>query len=436
MIKPRHVLGSVASFLAFMVCLHSAEADKVEITVGRIYEVDLQSILSELADEYAQSSPDVRIVVPERATCEQHIKLKSYLRTHQTFPDIVVLSVHEAKLADELPYCVSNDLIAPLDGLIEPSIDKDDFFPSLWNAIEYQDHLWGVPFYAESFGILYNKRMLEDSGIHTVPETWAHFRDALGKMTRDTDGDGEIDQWGWAVSDLPELLMYWLTSAMQNGGSLWHENRFDLSQPEFEEAFERVKVLRKFYNNVISDGYELIRPKNPYAAQYVQSYQLLDWIERATDWPPQFRCADERFLVGPCPQFGPQYKVPMVLSLYFAIRKSSADKEQACWDFIRWATSAEIQQRYVERYDFLPLRNSIASSDMFQTKVLRKPHLGVFTEMLRRSTPVFPYVQGAPLALRRLFHRFVQAYNKDDPSDHFESELLYIESLMNEAVAP
>ncbi|MEZ4683193.1 MAG: hypothetical protein R2932_54195 [Caldilineaceae bacterium] len=56
---------------------------------------------------------------------------------------------------------------------------------------------------------MYNKNLLDEAGvpIRWVNGGWDQFLEACQKLTKDTDGDGKIDQWGWLLPDLSGWTM-------------------------------------------------------------------------------------------------------------------------------------------------------------------------------------------------------------------------------------
>ncbi|GAA1723871.1 ABC transporter substrate-binding protein [Microbacterium paludicola] len=57
-----------------------------------------------------------------------------------------------------------------------------------------------LPLYSLAYAMYYNKAMFAEAGIEAPPATWDEFLEAGEKLTKDTDGDGEIDQWGHALA--------------------------------------------------------------------------------------------------------------------------------------------------------------------------------------------------------------------------------------------
>jgi multiple sugar transport system substrate-binding protein len=67
--------------------------------------------------------------------------------------------------------------------------------PNLLESVRYEDNYYGLPTSAIAFILVCNKELFEAEGI-APPRTWSEFREAAKQLTKDTDGDGSIDQWG------------------------------------------------------------------------------------------------------------------------------------------------------------------------------------------------------------------------------------------------
>lgn len=80
---------------------------------------------------------------------------------------------------------------------------KDDVVEGAWATVtDDEGHIWGVPFLWESLIILYNEDLFEEAGVEAPtiddPWTWEELQEAAEQLTIDSDGDGDIDQWGAA----------------------------------------------------------------------------------------------------------------------------------------------------------------------------------------------------------------------------------------------
>ena len=120
---------------------------------------------------------------------------------------------------------------------------------------EMMGGLYGVPIVTGvPFVLYYNQDILDSIG-ETAPETWEDFYRICEKATQDTDGDGVIDQYGYAVglnsgsmSNLYMLNSYVYSLLWQAGGDIYTD---DLKEAAFNneagvEAIEFFKSLQPF----------------------------------------------------------------------------------------------------------------------------------------------------------------------------------------------
>lgn len=109
---------------------------------------------------------------------------------------------------------------------------------------------YGFPFSTGNpFILYYNEDILASLG-EQPPETWEDFKRICEKATKDTDGDGEIDQYGYAagfnngdMSPLYLLNSYYYSLIWQNGTDIYND---DLKSVRFndEAGVEAVEFLR------------------------------------------------------------------------------------------------------------------------------------------------------------------------------------------------
>ncbi len=119
--------------------------------------------------------------------------------------------------------------------------------------------IYGLAIEAANPAVLYyNKDILAELG-EEAPKTWEDFRRIAKKATKDTDGDGKIDQWGfsqgWGANFFGDLNWNWYGFLWQSGGELYNE---DLKTVRFndEAGLEAAQFLYdlKFKDKVIPDN--------------------------------------------------------------------------------------------------------------------------------------------------------------------------------------
>ncbi len=87
-----------------------------------------------------------------------------------------------------------------------------------------------VPLYGLSYALVYNKKLFKEAGLQP-PKTWSEFVSTAKKLTKDTNGDGKPDQWGFAMEggSITENSHFAFILGRQNGGEL-----FDGNKPTFD----------------------------------------------------------------------------------------------------------------------------------------------------------------------------------------------------------
>ena len=97
------------------------------------------------------------------------------------------------------PSFVGNDLLTPLDEYINNWEDKDQINENLYNTMRTaggEDAIYVMPWNTQVLYVYYRPSMFEAAGV-TVPTTYEEFLDVCAKLTRDTDGDGKTDVYGF-----------------------------------------------------------------------------------------------------------------------------------------------------------------------------------------------------------------------------------------------
>lgn len=88
-----------------------------------------------------------------------------------------------------------------------------------------------LPLYSMAYGLYYNTKMFDEAGIDKAPATWDEFVADAKKLTKDTDGDNKIDQYGFALAGqrVANNAHSAFILGMQNGGELYTQD----GKPDF-----------------------------------------------------------------------------------------------------------------------------------------------------------------------------------------------------------
>jgi len=122
------------------------------------------------------------------------------------------------------------------------ALDIEDFFPNAVKLGQEGGEQILIPREAGGMTLCFNKTLFDRAGMVYPNEswTWTEFRDAVQKLTKDTDGDGKIDQYGFTGV---RPYFTWGYFVFQNGGRLLNESRTS-SLMGSKEAIGAFKYLR------------------------------------------------------------------------------------------------------------------------------------------------------------------------------------------------
>jgi multiple sugar transport system substrate-binding protein len=133
-----------------------------------------------------------------------------------------------------------------------------------------------VPLLGQSYAVFYNERLFADAGV-TPPAagwTWQQFVDAAGALTRDTDGDGSIDQYGLGLTgaSIANGSHAAFIFGKQHGGELFD----DAGEPQFDND-RTVAAVTDFVGLMGAEGVVL-----PGSAEYTTDAQVADDLMAGT----------------------------------------------------------------------------------------------------------------------------------------------------------
>jgi multiple sugar transport system substrate-binding protein len=144
-------------------------------------------------EQFERENPNINVELIKVPISNFESRLQVLMRSPNP-PDII----RYQSQAQLIPLA-SAGLLIPLDNYIDDStaLDFDDFFTR--DMVTWNGNVWGIPWEVQGRRIAYNKEAYEELGL-SVPTTWEELLENVEKATRDLDGDGTVDQFGWVDS--------------------------------------------------------------------------------------------------------------------------------------------------------------------------------------------------------------------------------------------
>lgn len=217
---------ALVALLAFSVFAQGAKeaeskTDEVVTIEWWNWDTSMSEQYKSIIAEFEAKNPNIKINMTLIATDGGEYKTKlSILAQQGAMPDTFTIS------SGDLEQWAEEGLLRDITDLVEA--DKtifDDFSKAMFDAskaIAKTEGYVSIPFAYVSTDLFYNKDMFDAAGLEYPNEnwTWDDFLAAAKALTLDTNGDGEIDQWGFYGAGRYAQAQSWVVS---NNGKLVNE---------------------------------------------------------------------------------------------------------------------------------------------------------------------------------------------------------------------
>ncbi|MBL0887511.1 ABC transporter substrate-binding protein [Myceligenerans indicum] len=204
---------------------------------------DEKAAYQEAIDRFsADTGVEVEVIVTDPD--QYGTKLQAAISGHNV-PD--VFYIEQASLQS---YVTSGILLDITDLVADSGIDLDNLWEYGVDSYRYDGKLqgtpdgalYGLPKDVGPFAMGYNKTMLEAEGIELPdpdePLTWDEWLDIMKQVTKDTDGDGDIDQWGTGLN-----VQWNLQALAWSNGADWtnaDKTEVTVDTPQMAEALQYI----------------------------------------------------------------------------------------------------------------------------------------------------------------------------------------------------
>lgn len=201
-----------------------------------------------LADQYEAQHPDIKIEFISVPYNDLYKKVTA-LATGGDLPDAFfntpefMRNSYKMKITTDLTQLLGKEYIAA-------------FYPNMINEASVDEKLQFLPWFATPQALIYRGDWFEKERI-APPETWDDFLQAAQRFTKDTNGDGTVDQWGFgmigtrnssgAARFIPFLRTFGVDEIKKDSNGKWIT---ELNKPQAKEAFQFFADLNNKYGVV------------------------------------------------------------------------------------------------------------------------------------------------------------------------------------------
>lgn len=241
-----------------------------------------------------------------------------------------------------VPSFANRGVLLDLTPFVErDGVDLSQYWePTVDPVVDSEGHMWAFPKDNTPFMIYYNKRMFDEAGVAhpDVDWTWDEFVATAQQLTTDTDGDGDIDQWGIGADT------WWapyIATIYGNGGSVLNEDQSEclLTEPAATEAIQALANLLTG-ENAVSPSPEALTDMGVGTIDLFRSGQTAMFM--AGRWGSFFiRELEDPWGAVPYPYISTPSNITLFVNL--VIPATSAHPEEA-WEFVKFVTSEQGQR--------------------------------------------------------------------------------------------
>lgn len=275
--------------------------------------------------------------------------------------------------------------IRPLDDFLAASPLTPEIDPAVIESMRFQEHFWSVPFGTNNAGIFYRPSLFNAAGITDLPQTWQELRQVAQTLTKDTDGDGRIDQYGMLLplGKGEWTVFMWLPFLWSGGGELTdNSNTVNLINPKAIAALQ-------FWRDLIDDGSAVLSlPERGYEMNRFLAGKVA--MQLSGPWTlGQLKQTGVDFDVFPIPSGGRKATVVGGENLF--LFKTNQKREQAAFSFAQYVMGEQFQTQWALDTGYLPVNLKSRASKAYQAFLQQQPQVKVFLEQAEfgRARPIF-----------------------------------------------
>lgn len=295
--------------------------------------------------------------------------------------------------AGTAPDVISLDIVLhPYFNSIGAFLDLTDWI----NALPYRSALpegmlhlgeadgryYGIPYTVDLSGLVWNKELFREAGLdpERPPQTWDELIEYAQLLTKDFDGDGETDQYGFAIvgSSAGWQMFGFMPVVWSYGGRLLNDDGTEvlIDSPEAIEALQMwVDLIHKYE----------VAPKNAATWQYSDVYNAFVTERVAMMLSGNYNIITFKqdaphldFGITFIPRSAHGQHASFSGGNLMAITSTTKEPDLA-WEFVEFAMSEDVQVEIWAQEGALPVR-----TDLFDNKYFaQEPKFAVFADILK-----------------------------------------------------
>ncbi|MBI3118076.1 MAG: ABC transporter substrate-binding protein, partial [Candidatus Hydrogenedentes bacterium] len=366
-------------WLLLLLLTAHGSADDLAIRWWHFYGADTWPVMQRLVAEFETTHPGIDIFPEYQGSYDMLSRKLLAAIVAGGPPELCTLGCGEVRRFAETGW------LAPVQ---LSSVDHADFFPAVLDAFTHNGQLWALPVEGAAYVLYWNRTLFREAGLPDhPPDTWEELCEFGRALTRDVDGDGRADHWGFARYD-KELV----------GASTIFNLYFANEAPLLEGGAARIDVpevvdVLRFWQSLETE-HGITAPSLP--PQAIQRGLVGMWIGGTFSYPAL--AAHLGLGLASIPPLrqtaclaGPDTVV---------LGKTDTAHESAAQEFLRWLTAPEQAVRLCTNLGYLPLRHSVLQHPEFTAFLHTHPAYRPIQDVMahfktKPAHPVWSEIQNA-----------------------------------------
>ena len=187
--------------------------------------------LDRAIEKFEKSHPNVRVEYENGIPQSEYSNWLSEKIVSGKTPDVFMVSEQDISLL------AARGVLENLNGYMSQK-DQATFYTAAFESCVYQEQPYALPYESNPILMCVNKDLLDKEGIEVPKEGWSleEFYEICKELTKDTNGDGQLDQFG-------STEYTWKEALAANGGSLFQGGMLKLTAPEVKESLTFLQKL-------------------------------------------------------------------------------------------------------------------------------------------------------------------------------------------------
>jgi multiple sugar transport system substrate-binding protein len=348
-----------------------------------------RDVFQKLVTKFNQQHPDIQVESLYVGQADQQLPKILAAVVGDAAPDLLWFG---PMLTGQL---VELNAIEPLDKLWNSSSVSKEIDPVLRESMEYEHHLWSVPFGTNNIGIFYRPSLFKAAGIQTIPTTWTELRTIAKQLTRDTNGDGKVDKYGilLPLGKGEWTVFMWLPFMWSAGGELQSNPETANSVPKIQTTIDTPGSIAalELWHNLIADGSAILSsPERGYELDNFMAGKVA--MQLTGPWTLGQLAGNKEvdYDVMPIPMNN--RSATGVGGEHVFMMKSNPQHQQAAWKFMEYLLSQEFQTEWALGTGYLPVNMKSRQHPRYQDYIQKTPVTQVFLDQAKyaRARPIAP----------------------------------------------